>query len=575
MSLYHAPRLVSSWVPAPQSAGSRQFDACAQDRRAWPGVRQATSYERTHWIFDIPKALHTHVSSISVNFSSEKVIPRMAAPSERPASPSASFYDMSDDDEGDYSTIRQSSEPSKGVKLLYAKSKVYMHPSSSAKDNVPGFIALMQQKGDTKSDLLLAWVAEGSLRDAREKEAYAKVEMFSIDSEEPSTHTRLVSRPPVVNSSTGTSAFAVPLSDIFSIQVRVPAVGWWFGSIIINTRTGNSFPALFFHDSECSSTIEKRKKYQRENFSISDMFWGGDQVLEWLKRYVTVERSAQELSIYLIDPSEADKASFGSGGKPTEDKVRNLLEGKDKDDQAGHQRSQSSGLDQVATVLKQARWNFLETMAQVTTFTRRTAQAVADNRNLPPQVRRLMQNPQVQTVSDEFDSARLYLARWAMGIAEQSEKERNDRIWFAKDVLQMENSEVGQFELLDVDAAGLSLADKRKPVTLKEWNGFFNSKTGRLERTPDEVKERIFHGGLSPDDGVRKDAWLFLLGVYSWDSTKEERHAHMNSLRDEYIRLKGAWWERMMDGTGTLEEREWWTDQKNRIGTLIPNLCVR
>ena len=176
-----------------------------------------------------------------------------------------------------------------------------------------------------------------------------------------------------------------------------------------------------------------------------------------------------------------------------------------------------------------------------------------------------MQNPQVQTVSDEFDSARLYLARWAMGIAEQSERERSQRIWNAKDLLELEATGVGEFELLSVSDA--SAADRRKPVTLKEWTGFFNSATGRLERTPDEVKERIFHGGLDPDDGVRKEAWLFLLGVYEWDSTKEERKGVMASLREEYVRLKGAWWERMVDEQGTLEEREWWKEQKMRIGT--------
>jgi hypothetical protein len=295
------------------------------------------------------------------------------------------------------------------------------------------------------------------------------------------------------------------------------------------------------------------------------MFWGGDQLLEWLKRYVNVERSVQEPSIYMIEPNDADKLAFGSGGKPTQDKVKNVLEGKHKDEPQKKQNKDAKG-DPVMSALKQARWSFLETMAQVTTFTRRTAQAVAENKNLPPHVRRLMQNPQVQTVSDEFDSARLYLARWAMGIAEQSERERNQRIWTAKDVLQMEESEVGQFEILDLDLNGMSLADKRKPVTMTEWNSFFNSRTGRLEKTPDEVKERVFHGGLSPDDGVRKEAWLFLLGVYEWDSTKEERHAQMNSLRDEYIRLKGAWWERLVDETGTLEEREWWKEQKMRIG---------
>jgi len=40
-----------------------------------------------------------------------------------PPSPSASFYDMSDDEEGEYNTIRHS-KSGKGVKLLYTKSKV-------------------------------------------------------------------------------------------------------------------------------------------------------------------------------------------------------------------------------------------------------------------------------------------------------------------------------------------------------------------------------------------------------------------------------------------------------------------
>ena len=297
------------------------------------------------------------------------------------------------------------------------------------------------------------------------------------------------------------------------------------------------------------------------------MFWGGDEVLAWLRKYVTVERSSQEPSVYLLEPNSADKLSFGTGGKPSSDKIRNVLEGKHKDSPPNANKpNPPAAADAVLKALTQARWSFLEKMSQVTTFTRRTAQSVAENRNVPPQVRRLLQNPQVQVVSDEFDSARLYLARWAMGIAEQSERDHGAKIWTARDVLEMEEGELGEFEILDVDARGLSLADKRKPVTMKEWKSYFNLVTGKLEKTPDEVKERIFHGGLDEGDGVRKEAWMFLLGVHEWDSTKEERRAKVNSLRDEYIRLKGAWWERMVDEQGTLEEREWWKEQKMRIG---------
>ena len=401
------------------------------------------------------------------------------------------------------------------------------------------------------------------------------------DSSSPPRQSYLVPPPPTTtthSSAVGTYAFAVPVSEIYSLLVRPPSIGWWFGSVVVNTRAGDSFPALFFHDSECQSTIMQRKKLARESFDPfgdgGGMFWGGDEVLRWLKRYVTVERSDAEPSIYLIEPTEEDKLSFGRKAttSKTDKSPRGSVDaGNDAGASSSAPRRRDGGMDPVTKALKEARWNFLEKLSQVTTFTRRTAQAVAENPKIPPQVRRLMKNPEVQVLQEEFDSARIYLARWAMGIAEQSERERNQRIWTAKDVLEMENSAVGEFEILDMEAGNMTLSDRRKPVTMKEWKGFFDPYTGRLQITPDEVKERIFHGGLHPNDGVRKEAWLFLLGVYEWDSSEDERHANMNSRRDEYIRLKGAWWERMIEGHNTTEEEEWWKEQKTRIGMIAIN----
>jgi len=342
---------------------------------------------------------------------------------------------------------------------------------------------------------------------------------------------------------------------------------------------------LFFHDSECQSTILQKKRRTRESFDpFSDdggMFWGGDEVLRWLKRYVNVERSGADPSIYLIEPSVEDKLGFGAKsptpGSPTGGQKNAGGAAGQAGAVAGASSSRDGGMDPLTKALKQARWSFLEKMSQVTTFTRRTAQDIVENPKVPPQVRRLMKNPEVQTLQDEFDSARLYLARWAMGIAEQSDRERRQRIWTAKDVLEMEESSVGEFEILDMEAGSMSLAEKRKSVTLKEWNSFFDNRTGKLQITPDEVKERIFHGGLNANDGVRKEAWLFLLGVYDWDSTTDGRKALINSKRDEFIRLKGAWWERMVSGTGSLEETEWWKEQKLRIGTSpvpSPKFCL-
>ncbi|KAE8446615.1 hypothetical protein EG329_011808 [Mollisiaceae sp. DMI_Dod_QoI] len=502
----------------------------------------------------------------------------------RPASPSNSFYALSDDEEGEYNTITHTTT-GRGVKLLFSKSKVYIHPTPSAKDNIPGYIALLQQKPapdsrptssgsasarlKTASSLLLAWLPEHSLGDALD--TYVKVDLSDGDS--PPKQSYLVPPPPTTTTHSGSIghyAFAIPVSAVYSLLVRPPSLGWWFGSLIINSRAGDSFPALFFHDSECQSTILQKKKFARENFdpfgANGEMFWGGDEVLRWLKRYVEVERSGAEPNIYLIEPSAEDKEAFG--GKATQAApVRPSSSGVTVGGAAGAspRGGRDAGMDPVTKFVKEAGWNLMEKFSKVTTFTRRTADSVIENPRMPPQVRRLLKNPEVQTLQDEFDSARIYLARWAMGIAEQSERDRNQRIWTARDVLEMEETDVGEFELLDTEMGSLSLKELRKTVTLKEWNNFFDPRTGRLQVTVDEVKERIFHGGLDPDDGVRKEAWLFLLGVYDWESSAEDRKVEIASERDEYVRLKGAWWDRLIDLGGEGEEGEWWREQKGRI----------
>ncbi|KAJ5092411.1 hypothetical protein NUU61_007281 [Penicillium alfredii] len=489
-------------------------------------------------------------------------------------SPTASFYDVSDD-EGDYNTIARAAS-GRGVKLLFSKSKVYVHPTASAKDNIPGFIALIQQKppsnpsappgqSDTSS-YLLAWVPESSLGDAYS--TYVKVDLAEGSS--PPRQKYLV--PPLPTTTThhdpiGLYAFAVPLSEIYSVLVRPPSIGWWFGSLVINTRVGDSFPALFFHDTECESTILQKKKRAKENFDPFDsdgsLFWGGDEVIRWLRRYVDVQRSTMDRKVYLINPSAEDQLSFGrpvsSGDGSLPDQAQPQAAA------AGPSGQRDASMDPFMKTLKETRWKVLEQLSKITTFTRRTANEIADNPRIPPQVRRLMKNPEIQTLQDEFDSARLYLARWAMNIAEQSERERNQRIWTAQDVLEMEDSSVGEFEILELETGNLSLQERRRILTLEEWQGFFDPTSGRLHITVEEVKERIFHGGLDPNDGARKEAWLFLLGVYPWDSSHEERQAIMNSKRDEYIRLKAGWWERMVEGNSTTEEYDNWKEQRNRI----------
>lgn len=279
------------------------------------------------------------------------------------------------------------------------------------------------------------------------------------------------------------------------------------------------------------------------------MFWGGDEVLRWLRKYVRVEKSELEPSIYLVDPTPDDLRNFIS--QPT---LVNRATGVEAIGGGG------PSMDPFTRAIKEVKWSFLEKLTRVTRFSRRTVEDILDNPRVPPQVRRLLKNPDVVSLQDEFDSARLYLARWAMGIAEQSDREQRKVVWAGKDALEMEDSAVGEFEILDIETGALKLdSERRKPVALEEWETWFDN-AGRLQITVDEVKERLFHGGVDPT--ARKEIWLFLLDVYPWDSSRDERAALMNSKRDEYVRLKGKWWDDIDRRSGD----EYWRDQKNRIG---------
>ena len=60
-------------------------------------------------------------------------------------------------------------------------------------------------------------------------------------------------------------------------------------------------------------------------------------------------------------------------------------------------------------------------------------------------------------------------------------------------------------------------------------------------RVADEsaLRQRVFHSGIEP--GLRREAWKFLLGFYSFDSTFTQRAALRADKRVQYGRLKAQW----------------------------------
>lgn len=63
---------------------------------------------------------------------------------------------------------------------------------------------------------------------------------------------------------------------------------------------------------------------------------------------------------------------------------------------------------------------------------------------------------------------------------------------------------------------------RREPILPEEWVDYFDN-DGVLQLSVSHINKLIFQGGLHAD--VRIEAWKFLLGIYPWDSTFDEREA--------------------------------------------------
>lgn len=258
--------------------------------------------------------------------------------------------------------------------------------------------------------------------------------------------------------------------------------------------------------------------------------WGGRLFLKKLGEYAKIVPSSLEKGVYLVNPETKDKLAF-SPPLPSSSSASPSPKAKPK------------------PAWSDLKWNMLEKLAQVTRISRRASQKVFDNSPAP--VRAMLSIPEVERLGEDFDSARVFLAEWALGIAKDQEDMERQKI----DVIWTDSMDDG-FSLVSTQA----IADRRNPVTLEEWRSFFDENAeGRLCITAHEVKDRIFHGGLEPP--ARAEAWLFLLGVYPWGSSKVERQSILSERQQQYYRLKRQWWENV----DKQQDDEFWKDQLSRI----------
>ncbi|KAH8107121.1 RabGAP/TBC [Cristinia sonorae] len=496
-------------------------------------------------------------------------------------------------------------------RLIYSKSKVYVNPTAYARDNIPGFVALVKRDAVNPS-YLVAWIPETLLNEKGQTEwdKFVKIEERPIVDNEDDDAVLIelpVGRPE-------SYAFSVPLSTIYSLIVRPPSLSSWHGSITINLLSGSPLPTLHFHDDESRSFTASQKPSpvdvahssypppQSPSSPKTGVSWGGEDLLTRLKSYAYIMRSNLQPTLFLIDPSREDieahstqlfaddaiddilgQSSYANSHSPipAHRRPRPLASSNNPYSSRSSilHRSLQPPPSSSSSSPSQARMALLQSFSQITRHAAHAAQHILSHPlakpivpHLPDPVKSLVNaNGETEWGSwvekggvGEFESARVYLARWARIVAEEGERSRRREAEALPSTSELpsEDSSLGVFELLQSTSnlpTPKQTRDPQHPVTEEVWKSWFDQE-GRPSITVDDFKKEIFRKGISPHGTLRKKIWPYVLGVHEWDSTEEQRQNVWEEKRQHYHKLKDEWW-----GVPDVFERQDVIEERHRI----------
>ncbi|KEP45951.1 GTPase-activating protein Gyp7 [Rhizoctonia solani 123E] len=470
-------------------------------------------------------------------------------------------------------------------RLIYSKSKVYVHPTAYARDNIPGFVSIVKRDSISPT-YFLTWVPESLLGERGNEEwtKFLRVEAeygsgaHSIDEEEDA----VLIKPPIPKGES--YAFSIPLSSIYSAVVQLPTISSWYGSMTFNLTSGATLQTIYFHDEE-SRSISQLSPKNRAASGIAS--WGGEDLLQRLKSYCHILRSTLQPNLFLFDPSKPDIEAHTM--VLFDDDAADLIMAQSADSPIPHHRrpqrpsqesrtpgsgGSSSGsipsprltpngspapfpnprYSTRTSVLHEtlptyppttftpltspSRTSLLQSFSQLTRATRHAAQQILSHPLAQPIVPHLP-SPMQSLVNasgewagllekggmGEFEAARVYLARWARVVAEEGERaRRREARVVGGSGGDREEGELGVFELLAKSANLPTPKSTRHPkdaIDKTTWLGWFDE-TGRPKISEEEMLKEVFRRGFATME-ARRLAWPSVLKVLPWDIDEQTR----------------------------------------------------
>ncbi|KAE7998921.1 hypothetical protein FH972_003414 [Carpinus fangiana] len=397
------------------------------------------------------------------------------------------------------SSKRSSSSEPDGAEIVYLKDNVTIHPTQFASERISGRLKLIKQA----SSLFMTWIPyKGQRSNAKLSEKDRN--LYTIR--------------------------AVPFTEVRSIRRHTPALGWQY--IIIVLSSGLAFPPLYFYNG------------------------GVKEFLGTIKQHVFLVRSAEDANVFLVNDFEnplqrtlsslelpmavsvasEPSTSISVGESP-------LNENQERTDVVvGNSRtSQYNGKQRqkVHDPTRDLSIQVLEKFSLVTKFARETtSQLFRENHgNEYGAIERRNHN---QSPLDNFQKASNVTEKIPDGSPVASGPLENIS-YIKHNHVEEAATNLGTFELInckEVDKLTLVWGKPRQPpLGFEEWFTFLDSEGKVLDSKA--LRKRIFYGGV--EHGLRKEAWAFLLGYHSYDSTYAERKYLSSIKKLEYETIKIQW----------------------------------
>jgi TBC1 domain family member 15 len=285
------------------------------------------------------------------------------------------------------------------------------------------------------------------------------------------------------------------------------------GSIAIHLSAGETLPTIYFHDDESRSFTSASTGSPRQQHSA----WGGEELLQRLRVYANILRSSLQSTLFLVNPSRADIEMHTTilYADDAVDEILNpstsLPRNRRSAEANGHSR-RTSVLHQTLAPPSpgsQARLTLLQGFSQITKGARSTAQRILSHPlakpivpHLPDPVKSLV-NVNGEWASwvekggvGEFESARVYLARWARIVAEEGERarQREVRTMGGMPGEEEEDGGLGVFEVLKQTAnlpTPKSTRDPKHPIDKETWSNWFAG-DGRPLVSKEYMRQEVF-----------------------------------------------------------------------------------